>query len=227
MSLILNIDTAEKTASVCIARDGNTVQFAENEDQKDHALWLHIAISKLMRQEKTSFSELNAVAVSIGPGSYTGLRVGLSAAKGLCFALNIPLITVGTLEMMAFAAKDEPVDLLCPMIDARRLEVFTAIFDMEMAIVMKPQALIVAANSFEQFYLKNKSLFFGSGSKKMQSLIPDKLWPKTVIFKEIIINASCMTLYSYNKLSSNTFANLVNSEPSYLKEFYTNTPKIS
>ena len=90
MSLILNIDTATDTASVCLARNGNAVQFAENKDQRDHAAWLHEAIQELMQKEKMNFSDLDAVAVSIGPGSYTGLRVGLSAAKGFCYTLNIP-----------------------------------------------------------------------------------------------------------------------------------------
>jgi tRNA threonylcarbamoyladenosine biosynthesis protein TsaB len=120
MSLILNIDTALDTASVCLANQKEVLQFSVNEDQKDHAAWLHQTIAELLQKGGYSIKDLDAVAVSIGPGSYTGLRVGLATAKGFCYALQIPLITVNTLKLIAFAAKDEAIDLICPMIDARR-----------------------------------------------------------------------------------------------------------
>src|SRR6187549_3168290 len=107
MALILNIDTALETASVCLSNGGEVVQLAINQNQKDHAAWLHTAIADLMNKTGYTFQNLEAVAVSIGPGSYTGLRVGLASAKGLCFALKIPLIAVSTLKMIAFAAKQE------------------------------------------------------------------------------------------------------------------------
>src|ERR1051325_9884884 len=143
MALILNIDTAIETASICLSEDKNVLKFAINENQKDHAAWLSVAIKTLMKEAGIQLNQLNTIAVTIGPGSYTGLRVGLSAAKGLCYALNIPLITIGTLEMMAMAAKEEPVDLLCPMIDARRLEVFTAVYNKKMEEVRSPHSLIL------------------------------------------------------------------------------------
>src|SRR5689334_17760726 len=127
MSLVLNIDTAVETASICLSEDRKILQVSINENQKDHAAWLSVAIQNMMINAGYRLNQLHAIGITIGPGSYTGLRVGLSAAKGLCYALNIPLITIGTLEMMAFAAKDEPADLLCPLIDARRMEVFTAL----------------------------------------------------------------------------------------------------
>src|SRR6266513_982784 len=129
MSLLLNIDTAIETASICLSKDGNVLHLSINENQKDHAAWLTVAIQEMMQNSGYQLNQLNAIAVTIGPGSYTGLRVGLSTAKGLCYVLKIPLLTIGTLEMMAFAAKQNPVDLLCPMIDARRMEVFTAVYD--------------------------------------------------------------------------------------------------
>ena len=112
MSLILNIDTALETASVCLAEDGNVLQFAASEDQKDHASWLHTAIAEALQKSGYLVKDLHAVAVSIGPGSYTGLRVGLAAAKGLCYGLNIPLITVNSLKIIAFTVKDEAIDLI-------------------------------------------------------------------------------------------------------------------
>ena len=220
MSFILNIDTAISTASVCLARDGIAIQFAENKIQKGHTSWLHIAIRELMKKESLNFSDLNAIAVSIGPGSYTGLRIGLSAAKGLCYALKSPLITVGTLEMMAYAAREEPVDLLCPMIDARRNEVFTAVYDKEFHVVLEPQAMILQEDNFDQLLSKNKILFFGNGSNKLQTMIQNKLWQEKMIFKEIDINVSCMISLSNSKFNNNILANLSYTEPGYLKDFH-------
>src|SRR6266513_858318 len=155
MSLILNIDTAIETASITLAQDGKVFRSATNESEKDHAAWIHPAIHILMRESGWQLQNLNAVAVSIGPGSYTGLRIALSTAKGLCYALQIPLVTVGTLEAMAFSAIQNfetsdpyfpPEDarrtaqgyLFCPMIDARRMEVFTAVYDSSLNEVVKP-----------------------------------------------------------------------------------------
>jgi tRNA threonylcarbamoyladenosine biosynthesis protein TsaB len=130
MALILNIDTATETGGICIAEEGKTLAMAVNPEQKDHASWLHPAVEKIMRDAGCGMKDLQAVAVTAGPGSYTGLRVGMAAAKGFCYALGIPLITENTLKVMALAAKEQaPGDgLLCPMIDARRMEVFTAVY---------------------------------------------------------------------------------------------------
>src|SRR5688572_16927071 len=117
MSLILNIDTAMETASVCFSQNGSCLWLELNDKQK-----LHVAIAQMLKQTGNTIRDVNAVAVTIGPGSYTGLRVSLSAAKGICYARNIPLITIGTLQLMAFAALHEEANLLCPMIDARRMD---------------------------------------------------------------------------------------------------------
>src|ERR1044071_1620569 len=138
MALILNIDTAMGTASIRLAQEGKTLALAENIAQKEHASWLHPAIEQMMGTAGYSLRELKAVAVTAGPGSYTGLRVGMAAAKGFCYALNIPLITEDTLRVMAFAAKEQlgEGDYLCPMIDARRMEVFTAVNRNDLTTVM-------------------------------------------------------------------------------------------
>src|SRR6187399_3095526 len=134
MALILNIDTAVDVASLCLAKDEEVLSIARNESQKDHASWLHIAIKEIFEKNNSELTSVHAVAVTGGPGSYTGLRIGMATAKGICYALNKPLISLNTLLVMANAAKDvhnsfaESANLLCPMIDARRMEVFTAIY---------------------------------------------------------------------------------------------------
>ena len=223
MSLILNIDTAIETASICLAKDKNVLQLSINENQKDHAAWLTVAIQKMMKDSDYKLSELNAIAITIGPGSYTGLRVGLAAAKGLCYVLNIPLITIGTLEMMAMAAKDESVDLLCPMIDAKRMEVFTAIYNNKMAEVRSPHALIIDNNSFSDLLSSNSILFFGNGSKKLQSMLQHP----HAIFRNIVYTASHMVSLAADRLMTLQFADLAYVEPLYLKEFFSPARKPS
>jgi tRNA threonylcarbamoyladenosine biosynthesis protein TsaB len=140
MSLLLHIDTAVENASVCISKNGELIGIAENKNQKDHATWIQPAIQSLMKEAVYNLKELDAVAVSNGPGSYTGLRVGLATAKGLCFALNKPLITLSTLEVMTIAALNIPIsniNYFCPLIDARRMEVFTAIYDISLKTILR------------------------------------------------------------------------------------------
>ena len=121
MAILLHIDTALETASVCLSDNEKVIGLAINEKQKDHAAWLHPAILDLVQAAGLTVSDIEAIGISIGPGSYTGLRIGLSAAKGLCYALNIPLITVDTLYMMAHAIEENNADFICPLIDARRM----------------------------------------------------------------------------------------------------------
>src|SRR6266513_3397931 len=147
MSFILNIDNAVDVASVCLAKDGDALQLTTNEIQKDHAAWLHPALEEILYKNGITMKDVEAVAVSIGPGSYTGLRVGLATAKGLCYAMNIPIITISTLEMMAYAVKDEAADLICPLIDARRMEVFAVVYDKLLQLQIAPQVMIINENS--------------------------------------------------------------------------------
>ena len=217
MSLILNIDTAIETASICLSKDKDPVKLSINENQKDHAAWLSVAIQDLMRDTGYQLNQLNAIGVTIGPGSYTGLRVGLSAAKGLCYALNIPLIAIGTLEMMAFAGKQEPVDLLCPMIDARKMEVFTAVYSKDLEEIKSPHALIIDKTIFEDLLQAHSTLFFGNGSKKLQKVLDHP----HAVFESIIFNASHMASLATDRFMTIQFADLAYIEPLYLKEFFT------
>lgn len=216
MSLILNIDTALDTASVCLSENGNVLQFTYSEDQKDHASWLHMAITELLQKSGYLVKDLQAVAVSIGPGSYTGLRVGLSAAKGFCYALNIPLITINSLKIMAFAVKDESIDLICPLIEARRMEVFTAIYDKQLREIISPHAMVVDEKSFASFLILGKVLFCGNGVKKLQSLLSNP----NAFFSNTIADASHLARLSFNCYNNQEFADLVYAEPMYLKEFH-------
>ena len=212
MALILNIDTALDTASVCLAKDGKSIALKVNKSQKDHAAWIHKAIDEIVQDIKS----LDAISVTIGPGSYTGLRVGLATAKGLCYALQLPLITIGTLPNMALSASGCDSDLLCPMIDARRMEVFTAVYDKTGKEIMKPAAIILDEDSYKDI-LKNKRVcFFGSGSIKFRNICKND----NALFNNIETDASSMITVSEQLFMQKSFADLAYSEPLYLKEFH-------
>ena len=217
MPLILNIDTAVDAASICLAKDGTVLYISKKEKQNEHSEWLHIGIKEMFQTTGLSINVLDAVAVTIGPGSYTGLRIGLATAKGICYALNKPLITVNTLLMMANAANNEPADLLCPLIDAKRMEVFTAIYSKELKTIMEPKAMVLDENSFSEKLSVNKICFFGNGSKKFKEICTNS----NAIFSNIIPDASHMIRLSEKYFTENQFADLAYTEPLYLKEFYT------
>jgi len=225
MALILNMDCSMETASICLSQDGTALLTVQSEDQKNHAAWLHVAIERIIHEVGYAMKDLQAIAVTIGPGSYTGLRVGLAAAKGLCYALHIPLITVNTLELMAFAVQNQAIEfsasLICPMIDARRMEVFTALYTKEMKELMAPVAMTLNKNSFEDYLFKQNILFTGTGTRKWRELISN---PK-VIFTETPLLAPSLAIVSRNKYLTLEFTDLIYSEPVYLKEFYTHEKK--
>jgi len=217
MALILNIDTAVDVASICLAKNGNVLSIARNESQKDHASWLHIAIKEIFEKNNLELRSVDAIAVTGGPGSYTGLRIGMATAKGICFALNKPLISLNTLLVMANAAKDECGDLLCPMIDARRMEVFTAIYTKELQIVKEPVAITLNENSFAEYFSNNSICFFGNGSIKFKVIEKSP----QAFFCDIKTDASSMISLSEISFTEKKFADLAYAEPLYLKEFYT------
>jgi len=222
MSLILNIDTAGSKASIALAIDGEPIAEAFNSEQRDHASWIHEAITQLLHANQFKSGDISAIAVTIGPGSYTGLRVGLATAKGFCYALNIPLITENTLRVMAFHAisytsKDmKPnFEYFIPMIDARRMEVFTAVYDQQLHEIVQPQAMILDINSFEN-YLTNKSLFFGNGSIKFSHMLTST----DATFDQLEATAADLGRLSHDKFLKKSFSDIVYSDPLYLKEFY-------
>jgi len=226
MSLILNIDTAIDTAFISIAKDGEIIAVMSNAAQKDHGGFLQPAIKEMLKITGITMKDLDAVSISVGPGSYTGLRVGMASAKGLCYALNKPLITIGTLEILAFAAivasgntPNPGTLLLCPMIDARRMEVFTALYNHQLAPVLAPCAMILDENSFANRLLKNKILFFGNGAKKWELICRNE----NAIFKPIFNNPLAMSKLAHDKFKDKDFADLAYTEPLYLKEFFDGT----
>ena len=229
MSLILHIDTAVSAASICISKDGISLAIAENKYQKDHAEWLHPAIDGLLKENGIAINDLNAVAVSNGPGSYTGLRVGLASGKGFCFALSIPLITISTLEIMTIAAIESQLTnqlinqstLFCPMIDARRMEVFTALYDKDLNIILAQQAKVIDEKSFEKELGANQIFFFGNGAKKSKTMITHN----NALFGTVEHKASCMIAPAERKMNAKDFADLAYTEPFYIKDFHTVQPK--
>ena len=231
MALLLNIDTAVEAASVCLAKDDQILAISKNvrkdspkeslrtfgEKQKDHAAWLHVAINEIFDKNNLEIGSIDAVAVTEGPGSYTGLRIGMASAKGICYALNKPLITLNTLLVMANAVKECDAGLLCPMIDARRMDVFTAIYAKDLRITKEPLAITLDEKSFDEELLNNNICFFGNGSNKFQKI---KNHPKA-FFGKIDFDATNMVLLAEGKFIKNEFADLAYAEPLYLKEFYT------
>ena len=217
MALILNIDTAIETASVCLAKDGKAISITKNEKQKDHAAWLHLAIKEIFEQNNSELKAIDAIAITGGPGSYTGLRIGMATAKGICYALNKPLIILNTLLVMAKTATGETAHLLCPMIDARRMEVFTAIYAKNLQIIKEPSAIELNEKSFDEVLSGNSICFFGNGSKKFQAIKKNQ----QAIFIDINSDASSMASLSEEKFKQKEFADLAYAEPLYLKEFYT------
>jgi tRNA threonylcarbamoyladenosine biosynthesis protein TsaB len=221
MSFILNIDTSENRASVCLAEGSNQLSVSYNDSRNDHAAWLHPAIRSLLQEHNCTLQQLAAIAVSIGPGSYTGLRVSLSAAKGLCYALQVPLITVNTLELAAWAVRADASQLICPMIDARRMEVFTGLYDTALNELEPPHALILETNSFSSLLNDNNVLFCGSGSKKLHGLLSNTI--PTVSEKRA--DASHLAQLAFRRFQDKNFADTAYTEPLYVKEFYSTERK--
>lgn len=222
MSLLLHIDTSLELASVALSAENKLLAFASNNNQQDHAAWIHTAIEELMKKAEHALSDLAAISVTIGPGSYTGLRVGLSTAKGICYALKKPLITIPTLELIAATAKavnatHEPSTnwLICPMIDARRMEVFTALYDALLHEIGSARALILDETSFQQELKENKIFFCGNGAVKFKSIC------KAPFAHFISDNATAenMIPLAVQRYHNKDFADLAYSSPLYIKEF--------
>jgi tRNA threonylcarbamoyladenosine biosynthesis protein TsaB len=225
MGLILSIDTGTEQAGICLARDEHTLGILKNDDQKYHAAWLHPAIRQLMENTGFALQELNAIACSAGPGSYTGLRVGMAAAKGLCYALKVPLILENTLKVMAVAARQQAFDkanyFICPMIDARRMEVFAALFDQQLDEILPGSAIILDPQRFEDQLNQKPVLFLGSGIIKWR-LICHHL---NAFYLDQPFLASHLALIAHEKFSKKEFSEILWAEPIYLKEFYTHKKK--
>ena len=212
---ILNIETATKNCSVSLAKNGRTILCIEAAEQGySHAEKLHVFIDEILKETGIIFKDLNAIAVSKGPGSYTGLRIGISTAKGLCYALEIPLISVDTLQVLAKKISIEN-GLIVPMIDARRMEVYSAVFDANHNKIMEVQAEILTENSYAE--MTETIYFVGDCQEKCKTvLVKDNFH----FLPEIVFpSANEMSILSYEKFIKNDFENVAYFEPFYLKDF--------
>jgi len=222
MSLILNIETATKNCSVALAKDGKTIAIREIATQNfSHAEKLHVFIEELFAETHLKLQDLNAIAVSQGPGSYTGLRIGVSAAKGLCYALSVPLIAVDTLELLA--RKISVTDgIIVPMIDARRMEVFCAFFDTNYNKTRETKAEIIDETSYSE--ISETLHLIGDGAMKFKDTLTDA---KFHYYPEIEFpSATEMAQVSFQKFQNNQLEDVAYFEPFYLKDFVMLTKKV-
>lgn len=228
MPLILAIETATEICSVSLIRDNEIIALRESEGNNEHSALLSTFIDEIMKQTGFQFQQLDAVAVSKGPGSYTGLRIGVSTAKGLCYALNKQLISVATLEAMAFQVVDsgkisENSDFqLCPMIDARRMEVYMAVFNSGMEEITSVKAEIINENSFSE--TQKKIFIFGNGAAKCLSVLEKN--ENVVLLPEINASSVSVAKLAVKKFEQSQFEDVAYFEPFYLKDFVAGIPKV-
>ena len=227
MAVILNIDTSTAVCSVALTAEGMILKHFEDFEGRNHAALLSGFIKGCLDHLEEHELKLDAVAVSTGPGSYTGLRIGLSEAKGLCYALGIPLIGISTLELMAvsvmFNYDLDPEILFAPMIDARRMEVYTAVYNLGLEPLVKPTPLILEPDSYSAFLdAGNKVAFFGDGMPKFREILNNE---NAVFIDDIFPLAAYMTALSDRAYSRREFLDLAYSTPEYLKEFQASKPK--
>ncbi len=225
MSLILQIETATQVCSAALSNDGQTIAIKELQENNIHASSLTLFVQDVMEQAQVSFSDLDAIAVSKGPGSYTGLRIGVSTVKGFCFALDKPLIAIDTLKMMAQGFMLQYPDykgLICPMIDARRMEVFTAIYNTDLDYIEEISAKIIDENSFATYLENQDVVFIGNGAEKCRSLITSR---QASFSSDNYNSAGNMSKLASVSFENSVFENLAYFEPFYLKDFVLTKPK--
>lgn len=226
MANILNIETSTEVCSVALGSDGQVLEHHENYEGQTHATLLSAYVQDVLRYVRSRQMHLDAVAVSIGPGSYTGLRIGLSEAKGLAFGLNIPLIAVNTLQLLTVSTmfnyfiEDEV--LYAPMIDARRMEVYTAVYTPALEAVVEPRPLILDKDSFAQVLNDNRVVFMGGGSDKARGVICHRNAQFVPAIKPVALD---MIALSERAFRMNDFADVAYSTPLYLKEFQATVPR--
>ena len=230
MARILHIETATYTCSVALSIGEELISIRESHIDKSHASLLTVFIEDLFRETGIPAAKLDAISISMGPGSYTGLRIGVSVAKGLAYSLGIPILAVSTLKAMAlgFLKKSEAgrsgghTFLLCPMIDARRMEVYLAMYDSKLETVMDTTALIIDENSFLKKLGSRKIYFFGSGAQKCESLINHK---NSCFSSDFLNSSKYMIPLAFGQFKKKEFIDLAYFEPYYLKDFIATTPK--
>ena len=222
MAYILNIETSTTNCSVSLSNKGETVVLKEDYNSNySHAERLHIYIDDVLKEADVSLNELDAIAISKGPGSYTGLRIGVSAAKGLCFALDIPLIAIPTLESLAHQVSTE-TGVIVPMLDARRMEVYSGVFDANHSQIRETQAQILNETSFNGYLEAGRVFFVGNGVAKTKELLKHA---NAIFIENKLPSANNMSQLAYQKYKKSDIENVAYFEPYYLKDFIALKPK--
>ncbi len=217
MGIILNLETATTNCSVSLAKNGELLALKEeNTPNFSHAEKLHVFISEVLVESGLKIEDVDAIAVSKGPGSYTGLRIGVSAAKGLCFALGVPLISIATLKSMAYQVVSDKTDFIIPVLDARRMEVYSAVFDRKGNEVCETMAEIVDEGTFEEFANKGIVLLAGSGADKCRPILTHTNFDFNT---HVVPSAREMGFLSHQKYIEKSFEDVAYFEPFYLKDF--------
>jgi len=225
MGHILCLETATTNCSVALSINGEVIALQEDNAKKySHAERLHQYIDKVLIKAKITKSEVSAIAVSKGPGSYTGLRIGVSAAKGLSYALDIPLISIPTLDAMSYQIKPEEKDsVIVPMLDARRMEVYSAIYDASHTQIRATEAQILEETSFASFLEKGKVYFIGNGVTKFKEICDHS---NAIFIEESLPSSKEQSVLAHKKYEHSDFEDVAYFEPYYLKDFIAGKPKI-
>jgi tRNA threonylcarbamoyladenosine biosynthesis protein TsaB len=234
LALILSIETATTVCSVALARDGKLLSLKETSDKNSHSSVLTLFIDEVIQQTGLDKSLLDAVAVSEGPGSYTGLRIGVATAKGICYALDKVLIAVPTLQAMAVGmygtgywapgTGQSNQILFCPMLDARRMEVYSALFDHTGKQIRETRAEIINENSFAEFLNKQQVVFAGDGAGKCKAIL--EMHPNAVFMDVFQPSAKYMMILAEQKYARKEFEDIAYFEPFYLKDFVAGKPRV-
>lgn len=226
MACILHIETATNVCSVAVSQNGELIFYRKETEGPSHSSILGVYVDEAVREMRSKAIAIDAVAVSCGPGSYTGLRIGVSEAKGLCFGLNVPLIALETLKVMAYrVALEANLDadtLLCPMLDARRMEVYDAIFGNGLVKLKDTAADIVDESTFGDVLAGHKVAFFGNGADKCKEVITNE---NAIFVDDIYPRAKDMIALAEEAFDSKAFVDVAYYEPFYLKEFVGTIPK--
>ncbi len=225
MAIILSIETSTKVCSVALHRAGELLAMREGFEANSHSETLVDFIKEVLRESELSEKDLNTIAVSKGPGSYTGLRIGVSTAKGLAYALDLPIVAVETMESLAMHGKEKAGiedGLIIPMIDARRMEVYCGVYNQDLETINKVSAEIIDEQSFEKQLQEGNVYFFGNGADKCKGTITH---PNAVFIEDVYTSAKQVGTLAYEKFKREEFEDLAYFEPYYLKEFMTKPSK--
>jgi len=231
MAIILGIETATSICSVALVRDGKLLAIRESEGSKEHSAALTGYIADVFTEAGLTYQQIDAIAVSMGPGSYTGLRIGVSSAKGLCYALDKPFIAIDTLKSLAFQAilkcKQKKINientLFIPMLDARRMEVYTAVFDDQLQMIEPVNALVVTDDAFNN-YAGKEIIYFGEGAAKCMPLLETK--SNITFLDSITLSGEAICMLAESEFAKSNFADVAYCEPFYLKEFIAGKPRV-